>query len=59
MMLVGAKPLHRHIVSAGIYALLPPVVQKVRDDEPQDIPHLKKKERDLGRSVLVFPVGGY
>ncbi len=53
------KPIYRHLVNAGIYALSPLVFDHIRDDEPLDMPELITRVKDAGHKVSVFPVQEY
>ena len=53
------KPVHKHLVNAGIYALSPLVFEHVRDDEPLDMPDLIDRVKNAGHKVSVFPVREY
>lgn len=53
------KPVHRHLVNAGIYALSPLIFEHIRDDEPMDMPDLIDRVKDAGHKVSVFPVREY
>lgn len=53
------KPVHKHLVNAGIYALSPLVFEHIRDDEPLDMPDLINRVKDAGHKVSVFPVREY
>ena len=53
------KPVHKHLVNAGIYALSPLVFEHIREDEPLDMPDLIDRVKDAGHKVSVFPVREY
>lgn len=53
------KPVHNHLVNAGIYALSPLVFEHIRDGEPLDMPDLVERVRNAGHKVSVFPVREY
>lgn len=53
------KPIYRHLVNAGIYALSPHVFDQIRDDEPLDMPELIVRVKNAGHKVSVFPVREY
>ncbi|WP_165934349.1 nucleotidyltransferase family protein [Sulfitobacter pontiacus] len=53
------KPVHKHLVNAGIYALSPFVFDHIRDGEPLDMPDLIDRVKDAGHKVSVFPVREY
>ena len=53
------KPVHKHLVNAGIYALSPLVFDHIGDNEPLDMPDLIKRVKDAGNRVSVFPVREY
>jgi dTDP-glucose pyrophosphorylase len=53
------KPIYRHLVNAGIYALSPLVFDHIRDDEPLDMPELITRVKNAGHKVSVFPVREY
>jgi NDP-sugar pyrophosphorylase family protein len=53
------KPVHKHLVNAGIYALSPLVFEHIRENEPLDMPDLIDRVKDAGHKVSVFPVREY
>ncbi|AUJ65715.1 hypothetical protein B9057_15020 (plasmid) [Aestuarium zhoushanense] len=53
------KPMHRHLVNAGIYALSPLVFEYIKNDEPLDMPDLIARVKGAGHQVSVFPVREY
>ena len=53
------KPVHKHQVNAGIYALSPLVFELIKDDEQLDMPDLIDLVKDVGHKVSVFPVREY
>lgn len=53
------KPVHKHLVNAGIYALSPVVFEHIVGDEPLDMPDLIDRVRHAGHKVSVFPVREY
>lgn len=53
------KPVHSHLVNAGIYALSPLIFEHVRDSEPLDMPELINRVKDAGHKVSVYPVREY
>ena len=53
------KPIHKHLVNAGIYALSPVVFDHIKDGEPLDMPDLIDRVKDAGHKVSVFPVREY
>ncbi|UWR35721.1 nucleotidyltransferase family protein (plasmid) [Sulfitobacter sp. W027] len=59
LMSMEEKPVHRHLVNAGIYALSPLVFDHVKDGEPLDMPDLVDRVKEAGHQVSVFPVREY
>lgn len=53
------KPMHKHLVNAGIYALSPLVFEHIVDGEALDMPDLIDRVKDAGHKVSVFPVREY
>lgn len=53
------KPVHKHLVNAGIYALSPLVFDHIKEGEPLDMPDLIDRVKDAGHKVSVFPVREY
>lgn len=53
------KPVHKHLVNAGIYAVSPMVFEHIKDDEPLDMPDLIDRVKDAGHMVSVFRVREY
>ena len=53
------KPVHKHLVNAGIYALSPLVFEYMREGEPLDMPGLIDQVKEAGHKVSVFPVREY
>ncbi|MHC0055501.1 nucleotidyltransferase family protein [Actibacterium sp. D379-3] len=53
------KPVHNHLVNAGIYALSPLAFEHTRYGEPLDMPDLIDRIKDAGHKVSVFPVREY
>jgi dTDP-glucose pyrophosphorylase len=53
------KPVHKHLVNAGIYALSPLVFDHLRPGEPVDMPDLVKRVSDAGHKIAVFQVKEY
>nr|WP_186009230.1 nucleotidyltransferase family protein [Tropicibacter naphthalenivorans] len=53
------KPVHKHLVNAGIYALSPVAFDHIKDGEPLDMPDLIERVKDAGHKVSVFPVREY
>ena len=53
------KPVHKHMVNAGIYSLSPVVFDHVTPGEPLDMPDLVDRVKDAGHKVSVFPVREY
>lgn len=56
---IEEKPLHRHLVNAGIYSLSPLVFEYIKKGEPLDMPDLIDRVKDAGHLVSVFPVREY
>ncbi|MPQ95254.1 nucleotidyltransferase family protein [Thioclava sp. JE_KL1] len=59
LMSMEEKPVHKHLVNAGIYALSPLVFEHIKDDERLDMPDLINRVKDAGHKVSVFPVREY
>lgn len=59
MVSMEEKPMHKHLVNAGIYALSPLVFEHIRDGEPLDMPDLINRVKDAGHKVSVFLVREY
>ena len=53
------KPLHRHLVNAGIYALSPLVFEYIKKGESLNMPDLIDRVKDAGHMVSVFPLREY
>ena len=53
------KPVHKHLVNAGIYGVSPLVFEHIRGDQPLDMPDLIERVKDAGHKVSVFPVREY
>lgn len=53
------KPVNKHLVNAGIYALSPLVFEYICEDQPMDMPDLIQRVKDAGHKVSVFPVKEY
>lgn len=53
------KPVHKHLVNAGIYALSPLALEFIRAGEALDMPDLIDRVKDAGHKVSVFPVREY
>jgi dTDP-glucose pyrophosphorylase len=53
------KPVHRHLVNAGIYALSPGALDLLEPGRPTDMPDLLKKIMGSGEQVSVFPLREY
>lgn len=56
---MAEKPVHTHLVNAGIYALSPVVFDFITEGEPLDMPDLIDRVKDAGHKVSVFPVREY
>lgn len=53
------KPIHRHLVNAGIYALSPEALDFLEPASPADMPDLLKRILDSGGRASVFPLREY
>jgi NDP-sugar pyrophosphorylase family protein len=53
---ISEKPLHRSLVSAGIYALSPEALQLVTVGEYCDMPTLLDRVREQKSKVVAFPI---
>ena len=53
---ISEKPIHRSMVSAGIYALDPWALSLIPKDEFTDMPTLLELVKDHGRKVVAFPI---
>jgi len=53
---ISEKPLHRSMVSAGIYALDPWALSLIPADEYCDMPTLLDKIKATGEKVSAFPI---
>lgn len=59
LMSMQEKPIHNHLVNAGIYALSPIVFQFIKDNEQLDLPNLIERVRAAGHKVSVFHINEY
>ena len=53
------KPVHKHLVNAGIYALSPVVLEYLEEGEALDLPNLITRVHDHGHKVSVFEINEY
>lgn len=53
---ISEKPIHRSMVSAGIYALSPETLDLIPKDEFTDMPTLLDLVRAQGEKVVAFPI---
>ena len=53
------KPVHKHLVNAGIYALSPLVLEYIKSEEALDLPDLITRVQNHGHKVSVFEVNEY
>ena len=53
------KPVHRHLVNAGIYALSPDALDHLEPGRAADMPDLLKRIMRSGEQVSVFPLREY
>jgi dTDP-glucose pyrophosphorylase len=53
------KPVHRHLVNAGIYVLSPDTLDYLEPGVPADMPDLFKRLIDGGQCASVFPLREY
>ena len=53
------KPVHRHLVNAGIYVLSPDVLDVLEHGPPIDMPDLFQLMVDRGMPASVFPLREY
>ena len=53
---ISEKPIHRSMVSAGIYALSPEALDLIPKDEFTDMPTLLDLVRAKGEKVVAFPI---
>ena len=56
---IEEKPIHKFFVSAGIYMLVPQVLEEIPDNEFFDMPVLFEKLIKNGKKAVSFPIREY
>jgi len=56
---IREKPIHNHLVNAGIYVLTPNVLDMLETGIPLDMPMLLERLMGAGDKVSVFPISEY